>query len=103
MKLRKIEAWSNSNYKPRELFATSTICDGGAFKSVQSYYDGDHIIATHPQAHLTVEDAAEMWIESDYEVIIIEAELDDGRVVYKHRTDPAEYMNIIRRRRAYNG
>lgn len=92
MKLRKIEAWLSSSYKPRELFATAAICDGGPFKSIVGYFDKDQIIATHPQFNLTVEDLAEMFIESDYEVIIIEAELDDGRIIYKHRSDPAEYM-----------
>lgn len=86
MKLDKIEAWTIESWSgKRYKWAEATRFYGAAYKSVQSFYDlNGACIATHPQEYLTVEDAAEMWLESDYEVVVSAVTLDDGRYVYRH-------------------
>ena len=102
MKIRRFEAWYCWKSRARFKFCECAVSECEPYKSVQTFFNEDgSIIATHPQTCLTVEDTMQVMLESDYEVIVKEAELDDGQLVWQHWLSYAESLN--KRRTVRNG
>lgn len=100
MKIRKAEAWCNFDERPRWKFAEAQISELEPYKSVQTYFDAEgHTLVVHPQRQLTVEDAVQVWMESDYEIVVKEAELDDGEIIWQHWLSFAESLQKKKARR----
>ena len=76
-----VDAWSGKRYKFAEVIRT----DKEPYKSMQIYYDvSGAVVAAHPQESLTIDDCVEVLAESNYEIVIKEMQLDDGRIIYQH-------------------
>ena len=86
MQILKAEAWTTDSWTgKRYKFAEAVDTAKESYISVQIYYDvTGKLVAAHKQQYLTVENAVETWLESDYEVLIKEVQLDDGRIIYQH-------------------
>ena len=91
IKIRKIEAWATWYGEARSRFAGAVVTDLKGYESVLYYFgERNNVISVQPQRELTGEDAMEAWMESDYEVIVLEYEREDGTIIKKQWLSPGE-------------